>query len=90
MAHWTGAAEGLGDSACCRPMVLGVGHKNAVLCACAAQAVLGLPCGTGIDCWSAGAMLAELALQRPLFPCHSPAQLLQQVGCRAAIPFRGS
>ena len=23
-------------------------------------------------------MLAELALQRPLFPCHSPAQLLQQ------------
>ena len=41
-----------------------------------------------LDCWSLGAMLAELALHRPLFPCHSPAQLLQQVwstlvGCRA-------
>jgi hypothetical protein len=65
---------------------LGWTRIESVLAAHAAQAVLGLPCGAGIDCWGAGAVLAELALQRPLFPCHSPAQLLQQVGCRAATP----
>ncbi len=42
---------------------------------------LGSPVGTAIDVWSLGCMLAELALQQPLFPCHSPAQLLKQVLC---------
>ena len=32
-----------------------------------------------MDLWSLGAVLAELALHRPLFPAHSPNQLLQQV-----------
>ena len=47
-----------------------------------AQVALGLgsPLGTALDMWSLGCILAELALQQPLFPCHSPAQLIQQVG----------
>lgn len=41
-------------------------------------------CGSAIDLWSLGAVLAELALHRPLFPAHSPKQLLQQVHSREA------
>ncbi|CAL8471251.1 g10793 [Coccomyxa elongata] len=39
----------------------------------------GSPLGTALDMWSLGCILAELALQQPLFPCHSPAQLIQQM-----------
>lgn len=34
--------------------------------------------GPAMDAWSLGCVLAELALQRPLFPADSPAQLLAQ------------
>lgn len=34
--------------------------------------------GPAMDAWSLGCVLAELALQRPLFPADSPAQLLLQ------------
>ena len=37
------------------------------------------PVGPPADMWSLGCVLAEAALQRPLFPAHSPAELLQQV-----------
>eukprot|EP00887_Chlorella_sp_A99_P001084 scaffold14.g1084.t1 len=40
-------------------------------------AVLGLPYGPAIDIWSAGVLLAEVALRRPLLPCHSPLELLE-------------
>ncbi|KAK9918761.1 hypothetical protein WJX75_006665 [Coccomyxa subellipsoidea] len=40
---------------------------------------LGSPLVTALDVWSLGCILAELALQQPLFPCHSPAQLLKQI-----------
>ena len=33
-----------------------------------------------MDIWSLGCILAEFALQRPLFPADSPAALLEQVG----------
>lgn len=39
----------------------------------------GLTDGAAVDAWSLGCVLAELALQRPLFPCSSPGQLLAQV-----------
>lgn len=29
--------------------------------------------------WSLGCVLAEVALQRPLFPAHTPSELLRQV-----------
>ena len=41
--------------------------------------------GAAADCWSLGAILAELALCRPLFPCHCPSQLLRQVRQAAAV-----
>ena len=34
--------------------------------------------GPAMDAWSLGCVLAELALQRPLFPADSPVQLLAQ------------
>lgn len=40
--------------------------------------------GTAIDMWSVGCILVELALHRPLFPCHTPSQLLQQVSAIGA------
>lgn len=43
------------------------------------QVVRGGAGGAPADCWSLGVILAELALRRPLFPCHSPSQLLRQV-----------
>lgn len=44
------------------------------------QAVSGTgPIGPPADMWSLGCVLAEAALQRPLFPAHSPAELLRQV-----------
>jgi hypothetical protein len=42
----------------------------------------GTPLGSALDAWSLGCILAELALHRPLFACHSPLQLLKQVRCR--------
>ena len=41
--------------------------------------------GPAMDAWSLGCVLAELALQRPLFPADSPAQLLAQA--RLAVLF---
>lgn len=35
--------------------------------------------GQPADMWSLGCVLAEVALQRPLFPAHTPAGLLRQV-----------
>ena len=43
------------------------------------QAAAGRRCSTASDLWSMGCILAEMALQRPLFPCHSPAELLRQI-----------
>lgn len=43
------------------------------------QALLGGECGTGIDMWSLGCLLAEVALQRPLFPVSTPTELMSQV-----------
>ena len=43
------------------------------------QALLGGACGTGIDVWSLGCLLAEVALQRPLFPVATTAELTHQV-----------
>lgn len=43
------------------------------------QALLGGACGTGIDVWSLGCLLAEVALQRPLFPVATTAELVHQV-----------
>ena len=43
------------------------------------QALMGGACGTGIDIWSLGCVLAEVALQRPLFPVATAAELLHQV-----------
>lgn len=57
------------------------------------QAVNGqAPVGPPADMWSLGCILAEVALQRPLFPAHTPAGLLRQVGCRPwqAIGWCGS
>ena len=43
------------------------------------QALTGAACGPAIDVWSLGCVLAEVALQRPLFPATSAAELMQQV-----------
>lgn len=43
------------------------------------QALLGGACGTGIDVWSLACLLAEVALQRPLFPVATTAELVHQV-----------
>jgi serine/threonine protein kinase len=42
------------------------------------QVALGRGGGAALDAWSLGCVLAELALQRPLFPAHAPSQLLAQ------------
>jgi len=42
------------------------------------QVALGRGGGAALDAWSLGCVLAELALQRPLFPAHAPGQLLAQ------------
>ena len=39
---------------------------------------MGRSCGTGIDIWSLGCLLAEVALQRPLFPVATTAELIAQ------------
>jgi serine/threonine protein kinase len=39
----------------------------------------GLTDGPAVDAWSLGCILAELALNRPLFPANSASQLLTQV-----------
>ena len=44
--------------------------------------------GPAMDAWSLGCVLAELALQRPLFPADSPAQLLAQA--RLALTFKSN
>ena len=43
------------------------------------QAALGLPHGAGLDLWSVGVVLAEIALKRALLPCAAPRDLLCQV-----------
>ncbi len=43
------------------------------------QAAKGQRCSQASDIWSLGCVLAEMALRRPLLPCHSPAELLRQV-----------
>ncbi len=40
---------------------------------------MGGACGKGIDLWSLGCVLAEVALQRPLFPITTTAELTHQV-----------
>ena len=42
--------------------------------------------GPAMDAWSLGCVLAELALQRPMFPADSPAQLLQQALPISSVP----
>ena len=49
------------------------------------QALLGRACGTGIDVWSLGCLLAEVALQRPLFPVATAAELVHQVNITITI-----
>ena len=46
---------------------------------CLEQAATGRRCGSAADLWSLGCIIAEMALRRPLFPCHSPAELLRQI-----------
>lgn len=52
------------------------------------QALLGGACGPGIDVWSLGCVLAEVALQRPLFPVATTAELKHQVILKGCIGFR--
>ncbi|KAK9849802.1 hypothetical protein WJX84_004936 [Apatococcus fuscideae] len=56
----------------------------------APEVVMRSGCGAPMDLWSLGAILAELILHRPLFPAHTPKQLLQQVaaslGPRNVVP----
>ena len=49
------------------------------------QALTGGACGPAIDMWSLGCVLAEVALQRPLFPATSAAELMQQVQHQALM-----
>lgn len=50
------------------------------------QVALGRGGGAALDAWSLGCVLAELALQRPLFPAHAPGQLLAQARAPGARP----
>ncbi|KAL0047800.1 hypothetical protein WJX82_000227 [Trebouxia sp. C0006] len=45
----------------------------------APEALTGGACGTGIDVWSLGCVLAEVALQRPLFPITTTSELMHQM-----------
>ncbi|DBA94072.1 TPA: hypothetical protein ACH3X1_001720 [Trebouxia sp. C0004] len=45
----------------------------------APEALTGGACGTGIDVWSLGCVLAEVALQRPLFPIITTSELIHQM-----------
>ncbi|KAK9826879.1 hypothetical protein WJX81_003020 [Elliptochloris bilobata] len=45
----------------------------------APEVALGRGGRAAMDAWSLGCVLAELALHRPLFPAHSPSQLLLQM-----------
>lgn len=48
----------------------------------APEVALGLPCGSTVDEWSVGVVLAEAALKRPLFPCTSPIDLVQTMAAQ--------
>ncbi|KAA6427815.1 MAG: dual specificity tyrosine-phosphorylation-regulated kinase 2-like [Trebouxia sp. A1-2] len=45
----------------------------------APEALTGGACGAGIDVWSLGCVLAEVALQRPLFPITTISELMHQM-----------
>ena len=45
-------------------------------------------CGTPVDLWSLGCILAELLLQRPLFAARCPAALLKLVSIAGCATYR--